>query len=388
MKSLFTSLLVGICLISVFLPADISAAKTYNVTTESIEPQMSYPSTPKLHTKVKKIAKNGDVLLACSYFQLNRNQMDHCDIVRLSNDMLSMDIPICYVRTDVNLRASYIRPDWSTGNVYLSVNRGKFANVHKIKKGMKFTLQCIEKDGYYEQFKAHQYIISDRRNDYKSDRIFANFRAIKATGIATKTLYRSGNPLLYKESPNRSYYCAKLLKKHKIKSIINMSNNKKEIKSFFKQKPTSTSYYKRIWKKGNVFHDRFTTDISSDEYMTPVISALRFMIDAPAPYVIHCNMGKDRTGYLCALLMALTGSTYEEIVDEYMISFENYYGLKKNTKRWEIIAEGNIRTLLSQTFITNEAEKENPAPAATDFLKKYGMSDWEIATLKKRLAGK
>jgi protein tyrosine/serine phosphatase len=31
-------------------------------------------------------------------------------------------------------------------------------------------------------------------------------------------------------------------------------------------------------------------------------------------YVVHCIEGKDRTGYVCALLEGLCGATYEEIV--------------------------------------------------------------------------
>lgn len=380
MKSFIRTTILICCLMGLACPTKTDASISQDSSAVAT-------TTPVVQVRAKKVSKTGEVLLACPYSKLKKKKMKHCDIVRVSTDSISMDIPICDKRTDVNLRAAYIRWDKATGNVYLSMNHGKFAKKYNINKGTKISLQCVKKNGYYEEYKAHQYVISDRRKDYKNDCVFANFREVSATGIAPKTLYRSGNPLHYKDSPNRSYYCAKLMKKYKIKSVVNMSNTKKEMKAIFKKKPTSTSYYKKLWMKKNVYYGQFTTDMTSDAYMTPVISALRFMIDAPAPYMIHCNMGKDRTGYLCALLMALTGSSYEEIVDEYMTSFENYYGIKAGTKRWEIIADGNIRSLLAESFITNEWAKANPSQAATNYLKKYGMSDREIETLKKKLAG-
>ncbi len=401
MKPTFISMALACCLILTSCQNVPTATTSTGTTTTPIAPQItnsiSTPAaspalevnsltTPICRTKVKKIIK-GEVLLSCSYTKLKKKKIKHCDIVRVSTNSFSMDIPVCDKQTDVNLRNAYIRLEPASGRVYLSTNHGKFANMYYISKNTPVTLQCVEKNGYYEEYQAHQYIISDRRSDYKNDRVFANFREVRSDGIAPKTLYRSGNPLLYFQSPNRSNYCAKLVKKSKVKSIINMSNTKREIKSFIKRKPSSTSYYKKLWKKGNVYYGKFTTDMTSEEYMLPVISALRFMIDAPAPYVIHCNMGKDRTGYLCALLQALTGASYEEIVDDYMISFENYYGIKRDTRRWDLIAKGNIGTLLSETFVTDEFEKANLAWAATNYLKKYGMSDEEIEALKNRLAG-
>lgn len=37
--------------------------------------------------------------------------------------------------------------------------------------------------------------------------------------------------------------------------------------------------------------------------------------------------GKDRTGYVCALLEGLCGATFDEIIDDYLITCSNFYNI-------------------------------------------------------------
>lgn len=60
------------------------------------------------------------------------------------------------------------------------------------------------------------------------------------------------------------------------------------------------------------------------------------------PYLIHCTEGKDRAGFVSALLEALVGSSVEEIKDDYMCSFTNYYGVEYGSEQYEKIAESNV----------------------------------------------
>jgi len=52
----------------------------------------------------------------------------------------------------------------------------------------------------------------------------------------------------------------------------------------------------------------------------------RFIIANDGPYLIHCTEGKDRAGFVSAVLEALMGADLQEIVADYMKSYENYYG--------------------------------------------------------------
>ncbi|TKA21791.1 hypothetical protein B0A50_08721 [Salinomyces thailandicus] len=42
--------------------------------------------------------------------------------------------------------------------------------------------------------------------------------------------------------------------------------------------------------------------------------------DKPSPCLVHCTAGKDRTGVLVALLLALAGASADEIADEYALT--------------------------------------------------------------------
>ena len=78
--------------------------------------------------------------------------------------------------------------------------------------------------------------------------------------------------------------------------------------------------------------------------------------------------------------------SYKEIIQDYMLSFENYYGVKKGSRQYQIIADGNIKALLSKTIISSNQDKVNPAEAAARYLKQFGMTDTEIHALKIRLS--
>ena len=349
---------------------------------ESAEP--SKKPAPVCQAAVQRILPNGDVILSCTYSKLVKKKIRPLDIISLESDTVSLQIPVCYKASDVNLRSPFLCVNSDSEQVSLSMNIGKFAKQYDVSRNTTFTLQRLQKNGYAREYQAHQYTVTDSRNDYKTDTTFANFREIHTTGIAPKTLYRGGNPLGYLKSPNRPRYSARLIQKYQIGSALNLANTRQEIKNFFQT--TTSPYYKKLWEQGNIFTGHVTTDLYSDEFMDGVVPALRFMLHAPKPYYIHCNMGKDRTGFLCAILEALMGASYDEIVEEYMISFENLLGVKKASEHWEILADGNIRAILNGTFVSQDADRQNLSEAAADYLKEHGMDDDEIEKLKQILS--
>ena len=53
--------------------------------------------------------------------------------------------------------------------------------------------------------------------------------------------------------------------------------------------------------------------------------------------VINCQLGKDRTGMVIAMLQALTGSTYDHIKAGYLQSFVNLYGIDVGSEEYETL---------------------------------------------------
>lgn len=345
-----------------------------------------HAKVPKtLKTSIKGFNLEGDVRLTCSVSDLKKHGMRRHDYAWVQIGKQNLILPICKKQTDVNVRAPYIRIEPQKNRVYLAMNIGRFQTIYSVIKSMKCKLTLKKKSGYYDEFKAHQYVITDSRKDYSSDVQFTNFREVRTPGIGAKKLYRSSNPIGYLKAPNRPKYCSKLVAKNNIKTVINLANTPAEIEEFLKN-PRNT-YYETMYREGNVFSGHITTDMTSEKFMKQIIPAIRFMTNHPAPYLVHCNMGKDRTGYFCALIEALMGASYQDMVDEYMISHENYYRIEKNSKHWKILAKGNIEDLLQRGFLPTKMLQIFPTLAAENIVKKYGITQAEIDQLRENLVG-
>jgi hypothetical protein len=91
------------------------------------------------------------------------------------------------------------------------------------------------------------------------------------------------------------------------------------------------------------------------------------------------------------LLSALMGAELEEIIDDYMLSFYNYYGIDKETEpeRYEAVLNNNILAILYHVMDVNtyeELAQVDLASAATKYLLNAGMTENDILTLKNNLS--
>lgn len=88
-----------------------------------------------------------------------------------------------------------------------------------------------------------------------------------------------------------------------------------------------------------------------------------------------------------AVLECLMGASYDEVIDDYMATFYNFYGVTENDESYEIIVNGNIRKSLEQIFgvdpVSADLKKE-----AEEYLNEIGLSNKEMIKLKSVLSGK
>jgi protein-tyrosine phosphatase len=106
--------------------------------------------------------------------------------------------------------------------------------------------------------------------------------------------------------------------------------------------------------------------------------------------VVHCIEGKDRTGYVCALLEGLCGVTYDEIVADYLITYDNYYQKTPETHSDVCNALVSLRLntcLMYYTSVTDEAQLKNIdyATAFSNYLLSHGMNHQQVDALIKAL---
>ena len=143
-------------------------------------------------------------------------------------------------------------------------------------------------------------------------------------------------------------------------------------------------------KLGTVLYliDNFYVDTANIDKVAEdaIIAALKELPSHPAPYVVHCMEGKDRTGYVCALLEGLCGATYEEMVADYLITYNNYYQITPEENEDICNALVSLRLnpcLMYYAGIDDEAQLPNVdyAEAFSNYLLSHGMSSQQISEL-------
>jgi hypothetical protein len=113
---------------------------------------------------------------------------------------------------------------------------------------------------------------------------------------------------------------------------------------------------------------------------------MRFIINNNGPYLIHCNEGKDRAGFVSALLECLMGATLDEVIDDYMVTYYNYYGVEEGSEKYNAVLKNNLIKALNATFKVDDIYKADLAAEAEAFLMEdAGLTADEVSALKGKL---
>ena len=129
----------------------------------------------------------------------------------------------------------------------------------------------------------------------------------------------------------------------------------------------------------------FKTTEAHEEFRAKVASGFKFMEQSDGPYLIHCLEGKDRTGFVCIVIEALCGASYQEIVDDYMLTYKNYYRIteEKDKKRYDILKVRNVDAMLK--FIVGDENCNLAKTSFSNYAKNYlingGMTEEEVNSL-------
>lgn len=246
-------------------------------------------------------------------------------------------------------------------------------------------IRLREKGKYKEQNDALSTTYSDNREDYKSDSQFANFRVMDTGKLKGKNMfYRSASPC--DNQHNRAPYVSALCEQAGIKYVLNLSDNEEETKKYYEDKELNIPYWKGLYEDKKVRAFNMGSAILSDDYRKKVAEIMRTIINNEGPFLIHCMEGKDRTGVVCAIIEILADSSLNEITDDYMKTYEEYYGITKESdpKKYEKIMEVKFGDILS-ALNRKEADKYEISElkaGVEKYLKDSGMTDEEISTLE------
>jgi len=332
-----------------------------------------------LETSVAVIDKYGNLTLEMSEFALLGAGYEVGDIVSITVGDFSYESPIGTAYSDVDKGNYVVR--LTKGYVILAINYGNLAKGSSAVEGAPVTIALSEKGGYLQEFELRHLVRTDVRSDYASDAVFANFRMVSHGSIAEGMLYRSANPVL---DDARAPYVATLAELVGIKTVINLADDEESLYANLDDAP----YYKALVEEGSVIALNMGVTFTDSDFITKLREGLAFMASHKGPYLVHCNEGKDRAGFVSALLSAIMGATVDEVVEDYMISYENYYGVEKGSERYDLISKIILNLFADINGGKNVTDKTLKKVAETYLLKEVKLTPTELNAIKDNLSVK
>lgn len=252
-------------------------------------------------------------------------------------------------------------------------------------EGYEVVVKMKEKGGKADVQQALSMKYTNNRTDYPAatDAQFANARVVKAGKIAADRLYRSSSP--FSNEIGRATYVSEFLEENKVMTVLNLADTEEKMLSY-----DMPSYSSTLWKNGSVILCPLKADPTAESFNKQLIEALKELPSRPAPYVVHCVEGKDRTGYVCALLEGLCGATYQEIVDDYLVTYDNYYHKtpEKDSDVCNALVSLRLNTcLMYYANVSDETllPKIDYAKSFSEYLLSHGMSHQELDALVQAL---
>ena len=250
---------------------------------------------------------------------------------------------------------------------------------------MKVTIEMVSQGTYIEVLKARDIgRMTYKREDYPADmseEAYANFREVTTTGMGRGILYRSSNPV--NPMIGRNTYSDSLIRKAGVTTILNLSDKPESVSDY---KGYDQSYYSTV----NHIEVNMGGGYGGADFNAKLTEGFRFMIEHPGVFEVNCIFGRDRTGFVIAVLEGLMGATYDEICDDYVETYRNYnqeYGNYEPIEyRDQVMAESNIVPQLEYAYGIDDLKTADISAATEEYLKKAGMTELEIRRLRNCLA--
>ena len=333
-----------------------------------------------IDARVVRINKYGHAKLDITEADFTGAGFDLGDTVTVTSGSYTGDMPVFngYYADRGNCM---LRIDPYEGDIGLCVNYGNFSEMTGVGAGDSVTIAMKEKGGALATQEVNNLIYSGDRADFASDAVFANFRPVEE-GV----LYRSASPIDNKT--NRAHYTDSLIQEVGVQTVMNMANSSETIAALIAAEDFDSPYYRDLFETGKVFALEMAIDFASEDFAAGIVQGFSFLAEGNTPYLVHCLEGKDRTGFAIMMLEALMGWNEAQIVDDYMLTYANYYGIEPGTQKYDLIVEKNIIEMLcvmADLESGSSLEGINLKTAAETFLLKHGMAEDAIKQLEAKL---
>lgn len=347
------------------------------------------PTTTVSDLNVIHETEFGGVYLSMPIDEFNDAGFEYGDSVKIvfSNGYTLEDIPYYngfYTQVGEPLLIAY--PGYAYIKAHIN-NGDDLWEVAQLEDGMTADISVMSQGKYAAIQNARDIHYEDDRGRFESDEQFANFRNVVVGDIAEGVLYRSASPC--DNQHNRATYVNTLIEEAGVKSILDLADNNEKIQAYITADGFSCDYFLSLYESSNVIPIALSMNYASEEFRTKLADGLTRMTEDEGPFLVHCTEGKDRTGFVCMVLEALCGANYDEIVDDYMVTYDNYYGISKtqDKDKYDVIVSDVLDPMVRCMIGDDTADPSvaNLQVAAEIFLRGSGMSDDAITALRTML---
>lgn len=197
---------------------------------------------------VRDIQVFGNLVLDLAPAALAEAGYEYGDVLSLTVDGTEYQVPFCTNYSDVDVNETVLRD--SEGVLTLAINMGDFATQNgiaaKVATGedafawqvsggreigdLQVSIVLAVKGGYRDEYLSRQLFSTNAREDYASDAVFANFRAVAGGALGENALFRSSSPL--NNDLGRAAYANALLAESGRATVMNLSDSREQIEAF------------------------------------------------------------------------------------------------------------------------------------------------------------
>jgi len=238
----------------------------------------------------------------------------------------------------------------------------------------------------YQLFKGGRMSKSPMKINYNEKNELTNFREICMGNMKNGVIYRGSYPV-FKIDKERDDMYTELVLEAGINCIINLAGNEKDVEALASLVP----WYNILLLNKNVigldiqfefdFSDKFEYDI----FNYRLRQGFKFLITHDGPYLIHCNAGADRTGFVAAIIELLFGASIDDVIYDYLLSYGKEFADAKD-KELNFITGRNIYGQINVVINGKINDSDNlQANIETYFLEKIGLTIEELGMLKEKL---
>lgn len=267
------------------------------------------------------IDPHGNIQLACTSRDLRDAGFSAGDLVQIHVYNHTLSLPMLpHFRLVAPGEDVLVAWDDPTRPVRLATFYGNFAQKYDLSASSSFPIPLQISLCQHGAYSANLDLLhlkrSTHRSDYPhlSDAEFANFRVVAAPDLKPGLLYRASSP--FQRELGRHSYVDQACQQAGIQTIINMATSRE--KSAFDAAPYCA--------KATILFLPMSVDVASPTFERDLACAFHFLATNAPPILLHCTEGQDRTGFACAILQAACGASLQQITEDYLLSFRNYYG--------------------------------------------------------------